>query len=82
MKALVVHNSDKVKDVFIGVTDQEIVDKLLKSKYKEDIIDRVADNLSEHEADMIGQSPIEMYEITALYLDGDSEDGYTLLETK
>lgn len=82
MKALIVHNSDEVKAVFVGVTDQEVIDKLLLSEYRDDILDRIADVLDEEEADKKANAPVTMEEITDLYHDGDSEDGYTLLETK
>ena len=82
MKALVVHNSDKIKDVFIGETEQELIDKLLSSKYRRDVLDRIADSLSEEEADAKANHPIMMDEITRLYHDGDSQDGYTILECK
>lgn len=82
MKALVVHDSDKVKDVFIGVTDQEILGKLEKSRYWAGITDRIANGLDEEEADAKSNEPISMDEVTSLYHDGDSQDGYTLMETK
>lgn len=82
MKALVVHDSDKVKDVFIGVTDQEILGKLEKSRYWAGITDRIAGGLDEEEADAKANEPISMDEVTSLYHDGDSQDGYTLMETK
>lgn len=72
---IVVHNSDKVKDVFSGGTRGEILDKLKKSKYWSDIKERVQE---ENES----TSSIRMNHITSLYHDGDSEDGYTLILMK
>lgn len=81
MKALMVHNSDEVKACFIGETEEEILGKLKLSEYWEDIVDRlkddgVIDRSMEEDIDLI-----KMDDVTSLYHDGDSEDGYTLLDT-
>lgn len=85
MKALIVHNSDEVKACFVG-TEEEIFIKLKASSYWEDITTRIVDeNLDEayieegwqvnDEKDITLQQIIDN-----LHYDGDSEDGYTLLE--
>lgn len=78
MKALVVHNSDEVKCVFVGVTEQEILDKLKGSLYWEDIVSRICDE----DEDSFKEEEINISDHIDGYLvhDGDSEDGYTLLE--
>jgi hypothetical protein len=76
-KVLIVHNSDEIKACFIGTTDEELVTKIMSSEYQEDINNRLRDELDDDEHDFI----VNMEAITSLYHDGDSEDGYTLLET-
>jgi hypothetical protein len=69
---LVIHNSDEVKNCFTG-THNEILDKLKKSEYWEDIVDRCTS---------CNEEDITMYDIIALHHDGDSEDGYILFIDK
>jgi hypothetical protein len=83
MKALIIYNSDEVKVCFIG-TEKEILEKLKKSEYWEDITDR---SIHEKDPDFdddvdITEENITLDNVTDLYHDGDSEDGYTLLEAK
>lgn len=83
MKALVVHNSDEVKAVFIGFSESEIFEKLKVSKYWEDISSRTEDYWSEWDEENRGgfdESKIAFDDVTSLYHDGDSIDGYTILE--
>lgn len=77
MKALIVHDSDEVKACFIGKTDEEIIEKLKKSEHWEDVVERLLQDPDEREE----QEPkITMSDITSLFHDGDSEDGYTLID--
>lgn len=82
MKALIVHNSDEVKDCFIGETDEIILEKLRNSKYWEDITHRLVHNqdLDLDDDELPTEEDIALENVTDLYHDGDSEDGYTLLE--
>lgn len=82
MKALIVHDSDEVKACFIGQTNKEILEKLKKSEYWEDIVNRVCSN-DEDDEDAVKEQDITIEDHIDGYLphDGDSEDGYTLLET-
>ena len=77
MNALIVHNSDEVKACFIG-TEKEILAKLKESEYWEDITDR-CNNLKDLD-DPGEEEEITIDDVTDLYHDGDSEDGYTLIE--
>lgn len=96
MKALIVHNSDEVKSVFIGETNEEIISKLkadpgISNMWGtftawSDIVDRTVvdtevDSDSLDDGVITSEDQITMEHITDLYHDGDSEDGYTLLET-
>jgi hypothetical protein len=82
MKVLIVHNSDEVKDCFIGETDEIILEKLKNSEYWEDITNRlIYDQYPDFDDDeKIAEKEIILENVTDLYHDGDSEDGYTLLE--
>jgi len=85
MKALIVHNSDEVKACFIG-TKKEIFLKLKTSEYWEDITNRLVDeDLSDEDVEegwqVNNEKDITLVQIVDnLHHDGDSEDGYTLLE--
>lgn len=74
MKALIVHNSDKVKACFIGKDNAELLDKIMASEYSDDILDRLGEK-----TEGIG-IVVSIDTITDLYHDGDSEDGYTLID--
>lgn len=80
MKALIVHNSDEVIACFTGETEEEILEKLKKSEHWEDIINRLSDE--EFIDNFEGNKPnnITMDNVTDLFHDGDSEDGYTLID--
>lgn len=69
MKALVVHNSDEVKAVFVG-SKETILSNIKASEYWEDITSRLP----------LEDEEITLDTITELYHDGDSEDGYTLVD--
>lgn len=74
---LIVHNSDEVKDCFIGEIEEEILIKLKKSEYNEEIelrLEELGEKLGEK------YSIYNLDNITRLYHDGDSEDGYILLQ--
>jgi hypothetical protein len=85
--SLVVHNSDEVKGVFIGFTKDEILSKLKESKYWENIIGRLEEEFVpvSDEDDIEGREfkidDIDLDTVTELHHDGDSEDGYTLIQT-
>ena len=81
MKALIVHNSDEVVACFIGETDLEIIKKLKKNQdYWQDIMDRLNEGEDENTEEYVLPDDVTMYDITDLYHDGDSEDGYTLID--
>lgn len=85
IKALIVHNSDKVKTCFIG-TEEQIFEKLKASPYWEDVVNRLVDeDLEDEELEESYQtnheSKITIWMIDSdLHHDGDSEDGYTLIQ--
>lgn len=78
--ALVVHDSDEVKDVFIGVDKETILVNLKISKYWKDIVERLEEAYGEDED--FPEDEVTLDTVTELHHDGDSEDGYTLLQTK
>lgn len=88
MKALIVHNSDEVKACFVGETDEELVEKIMASEYGDDIAERVAqDKEAEDDEDEDEDTPvttktytITVNDIASLYHDGDSVDGFTLID--
>lgn len=84
MKALVEHNSDEVITVFIGETDEEILAKVKAREHwdwlKEDIEeywDKYDDGGNEIP---FSEDKITMEDLTDIHHDGDSSNGYTLLE--
>lgn len=86
MQVLVIHNSDEVKDVVVG-TDKEILQILRNTTYWEDIVARLRSdgslnyhNLSAPRTDF-DEREVTLEMVTTLYHDGDSEDGYSLLES-
>lgn len=85
MKALVVHNSDQVKAVFVG-TEEQIRSRLKKSKYWKSVISRlvnedIKDEDLEESWQVRTEDDITIQRIVSnLFHDGDSEDGYTLLD--
>lgn len=70
MQVLVIHNSDEVKDVIVG-TSQVILTTLKNTTYWADVVHRLEYPPGDITLDMV----------TDLYHDGDSEDGYSLLES-
>lgn len=85
MKALIVHNSDQAKACFVSrfvtktASERELVDKVMKSKYGPDILERLNDS-REAEDFTVDESNITLTQIASLHHDGDSEDGYTLMD--
>lgn len=77
MKALIVHNSDEVKACILGYSEEEILEKLKATEYWEDVVNRINDASSE---DPVDEDQITLSGVTNLYHDGDSEDGYTLIQ--
>ena len=93
---LVVHNSDEVKAVFVGDSIKAIIKRVMGTSYGNDIEKRSLEYYNEYMSDDhekedyvdVTEIPfldltndILEYMITRLYHDGDSEDGYTLLDT-
>lgn len=92
MKALIVHDADEVKDLFIGETDEEILQKLRSSEYWEDIVERLVvpeeeavfeEGDDEEDPYIRSEDQITLDEIhCSLHHDGDSQDGYSLFKCK
>lgn len=78
MKVLIVHNSDRVRACFYGSTTDVLISKILYSKYHDDILNRLIEGCADD--DPIDENSITIDMITSLYHDGDSLNGYTILE--
>lgn len=83
-KAIVIHNSDEVKAVILGGDKQHLLQKLRYSEYWEDITTRlINEKATEEHWTVQREEDITIDRIVGyLHHDGDSEDGYTLLDTK
>lgn len=75
--ALIVHDSDGIFECFVGNTSAEILEQVKKSERLEDILER----LNGYDEEEITEENLTMDQIESLKHDGDSEEGYTLIET-
>ena len=71
---LAVHDSDQVHNIYAADSEEEMLEQLKESKWWEDIVDRLQDEMEED----INESTITLNHITQLYHDGDSSVGYSL----
>lgn len=72
LQFIVVHDSDEVHDVIAADNKSDLFKAIMKSTWKNDIVERLEDEDIEEEDITLDNI------INTLYHDGDSEVGYTL----
>lgn len=77
--ALIVHDADGIFECFVGNSYSEILEQVKNSKWLKAILERL--NGYDEEEEEITEENLTMDHVESLKHDGDSEEGYTLIET-